>query len=674
VGLAISSLASRLVAERPRWALWLPVLLGTGAGLYFALPFEPPVWGGVAVLAAGLAIAALAFRRPWPLALMAALLIGFGVAKLREATVATPVLDRPVVTHLTGRIVAAEPRPTGIRVVLDQVRSGAIDPAPRRVRVALRGDPGFHPGQWLSLTARLDAPPPPAEPGAGDLGRSLFFDSIGAVGFAYGKAHPVPPARPPNSWERLSLGLQDLRLTMTARIAAALPGSAGGIAAALVTGQRGGIGEEEEGALRDAGLAHVLAIAGLHMALVGGGIFWLVRAVLAAIPFIVLNYPIKKWAAGAALAASAFYLAISGAAPPAVRAFVMLAMVMLAILLDRPAITMRSLALAAAILLLMRPESIFEPGFQMSFAAVAALVAVAEWEVRRERIKPRGMLYRYVHGIVLTSLVGSLATMPFALFHFDRATHYAVLGNLIAMPVMGFWVMPAAALAVMLMPIGAEGPALAVLGKGIVVMTAMGRWVSNLPGAVSLAPAMPLAALVLISLGGLWAFLWQRSWRWWGLAPLLIGCVWAYASPRPDMLVAPDAQTVATRGSDGLLHFVRKPKDRFVAREWLRRDGDGRDVLDAIGDPSITCDGVGCVVKNKVLLAVSQKPEALMEDCAVAKVVVSAAAALACNGPAIVIDRDTAMTGQGWRVSLSPELYARSVRTERGARPWVPRP
>jgi len=673
--LAISLIFVAL-AERPRWALWLPVLLGTGAGLYFALPFEPPLWGGWAAIAAGLGAAALAFRRPWPLALVVALLIGFGIAKVREAAVATPVLDHPAVAHLTGRIVAMEPRPTGIRVVLDEVRSGALDPAPRRVRVALRSDPGFRPGQWLSLTARLDAPPPPSEPDAGDLGRSLFFDSIGAVGFAYGKAHPVPPARPPNLWERLSLGLQDLRLTMTARIAAALPGSAGGIAAALVTGQRGGIGEEEESALRDAGLAHVLAIAGLHMALVGGGIFWMVRAVLAAIPFIVLNYPIKKWAAGAALAASAFYLAISGAAPPAVRAFVMLAMVMLAILLDRPAITMRSLALAAAILLLMRPESIFEPGFQMSFAAVAALIAVAEWEMGRERITPRGALYRYVHGIVLTSLVGGLATMPFALFHFDRATHYAVLGNLIAMPVMGFWVMPAAALAVMLMPFGADGPALAMLGKGIAVMTAMGRWGSNLPGAVSLSPAMPLAALVLMSLGGLWVFLWQRSWRWWGLMPMLVGCIWAYAAPRPDMLVAPDAQTVAIRGHDGLLHFVRKPKDRFVAREWLRRDGDGRDIMDAVGDASIKCDGVGCVVKNKVLLAVSQKPEALMEDCAMARVVVSAAAAPACTGPAIVIDRDTAMTGQGWRVTLSPELYAQSVHAERGVRPWVatPRP
>jgi competence protein ComEC len=622
-------------------------------------------------MAAGLAAAALAFRRPWPLALVAALLIGFGIAKLREAAVATPVLDHPVVAHLTGRIVQMEPRPTGVRLVLDEVRSGALDPAPRRVRVALRGDPGFRPGQWLSLTARLDAPPPPSEPGASDLGRSLFFDSIGAVGFAYGKAHPVPPARTPTLWERLELGLQDLRLTMTARIAAALPGSAGGIAAALVTGQRGGIGEDEENALRDAGLAHVLAIAGLHMALVGGGVFWLVRAVLAAIPSIVLSYPIKKWAAGAALAASAFYLAISGAAPPAVRAFVMLAMVMLAILLDRPAITMRSLALAAAILLLMRPESIFEPGFQMSFAAVAGLVAVAEWEMGRERIKPRGMLYRYLHGIVLTSLVGSLATMPFALFHFDRATHYAVLGNLIAMPVMGFWVMPAAALSVMSMPFGAEGPALALLGKGIVVMTAMGRWVSNLPGAVSLAPAMPLSALVLMSLGGLWALLWQKSWRWWGLIPLLIGCVWAYAGQRPDMLVAPDAETVAIRGGDGRLHFVKKPKDRFVAREWLRRDGDGRDIMEAIGDPSIKCDGVGCAIKNRVLVAASQKPEALAEDCAVAKIVVSAAAALACKGPAIVIDHDKAMTGQGWRVNLSPDPNAQSVRAERGARPWV---
>ena len=386
---------------------------------------------------------------------------------------------------------------------------------------------------------------------------------------------------------------------MTQRIQAALPGSIGGIASALITGERGGINDEDEAALRDAGLAHVLAIAGLHMALMGGGIFWLLRAVLAAIPAIALRYPIKKWAAAAALAASCFYPLISGASPSAVRAFVMLAMVMIAILLDRPALSMRSLALAAAILLLVRPQDIAEPGFQMSFAAVAVLIAVAEWEEGRERTVPRGRLYRWVHGIVMTSLVGSLATLPFALFHFGRATHYAVLGNLLAMPVMGLWVMPAAALSVVLMPLGLESAPLHLLAQGIAVMLAMGRWVAGLPGAVSLAPAMPMAGLLLMTAGGLWLVIWRTRWRWWGLAPVLMGVLVGLAARPPDMLVASDARTVAIRGSDGLLHFVKKPTDKYAARDWLRRDGDARAIDDAVGVPGMTCDGVGCVVKPR---------------------------------------------------------------------------
>jgi competence protein ComEC len=498
----------------------------------------------------------------------------------------------------------------------------------------------------------------------------LFFQSIGAVGFAYGRAHTIVPARPPTFFQHASQQVEDLRLAMTQRIQAGLPSSIGGIASALITGERGGISDEDEEALRDAGLAHVLAIAGLHMALMGGGIFWLLRAVLAAFPALALHYPIKKWAAAGALAASAFYLTISGAAPSAVRAFVMLAMVMIAILLDRPALSMRSLGLAAAILLVMRPEAIIEPGFQMSFAAVAGLVAVAEWERQRERVVPRGTFYRYAHGIVMTSLVGSLATLPFAMFHFDRATHYAVLGNLIAMPVMGFWVMPAAALSVVLMPLGLESFALHLLGQGIAVMLAMGRWVSGLPGAVSLAPAMPLPALLLISLGGLWLAIWRRAWRWFGLAPLALGAVLAWAVPRPDILVASDAVTIAIRGDDGLLHFVRKPEDKYAARDWLRRDGDGRDIADAVRLPGLKCDGVGCVVKARLLIAASLRPESLEEDCARAQVLVSAAAAN-CKGPAVMIDQKAAATGQGWRVSFLPAPTAVSVREMRGERPWV---
>jgi competence protein ComEC len=654
----------------------LPVALGTGAGSYFALPVEPSLmfaWGALGLALAAAMLAVLG-RARWPLssigALLAALLLGFGLAKLRESRVETLVLDHAVITHLTARIVSLEPRQRGTRLVLDEVRSGTLQPAPRRIRVASRTDTVFRPGDWLSLTARLDTPPAPSEPGANDLGRSLFFQSIGAVGFAYGRAHLIVPARPPTLVQRVSQEIEDLRLAMTQRIQAGLSGSIGGIASALITGERGGISDEDEEALRDAGLAHVLAIAGLHMALMGGGIFWLLRAVLAAIPALALHYPIKKWAAAGALAASAFYLTISGAAPSAVRAFVMLAMVMIAILLDRPALSMRSLGLAAAILLVMRPEAIVEPGFQMSFAAVAGLVAVAEWERQRERTVPRGTFYRYAHGIVMTSLVGSLATLPFAMFHFDRATHYAVLGNLIAMPVMGFWVMPAAALSVVLMPLGLEGFTLHLLGQGIAVMLAMGRWVSGLPGAVSLAPAMPLSALLLISLGGLWLAIWRRAWRWFGLAPLMLGAVLAWVMPHPDMLVASDATTIAIRGEDGLLHFVRKPADKYAARDWLRRDGDGRDIADAVGLPGLKCDGLGCVVKAKYLMASSLRPESLEEDCARARVLISAAAAN-CKGLAVVIDQKAAATGQGWRVDLSSTPTAVSVREMRGERPWV---
>jgi competence protein ComEC len=648
--------------------LWLPVGLGLGAAGYFALPFEPGLTWGWAALGCAL-LSAFAGRKYAGFALLAALLLGFGLAKLREDRVATPVLDHPLIAHLTGRIVSLEPRAKGIRLVLSDVRSGAFGQSPpRRVRLGLQsGD--FYPGDWLSLTAKLDTPPAPSEPGASDLGRALFFDSIGAVGFGYGRARGIVAARPPDWRQRISDGVENLRAAMTARIQAALPGSIGGIAGALITGTRGGLAQDDEAALRDAGLAHVLAIAGLHMALVGGGLFWLIRAALAAFPALALHYPIKKWAAGAALIVSAFYLVISGAGPASVRAFVMLAMAMIAVLLDRPALSMRSLGLAAAILLMMRPESITEPGFQMSFAAVTGLIAVAEWEQKRQRTHPRGALVRYAHGIFMTSLIGSLATLPFARFHFERAAHYAVLGNLLAMPVMGFWVMPAAALSVALMPFGWDGPALHLLGQGITVMLDIGRFVSALPGAVSLAPAMPLSALLAISLGGLWLTIWRGRVRWLGVTPMLLGAAIMLLTRPPDMLVASDARTIAIRGDDRLLHFLRKPADKYAAREWLRRDGDGRDIADAVGLSGLTCDGLGCVLKDRFLIAASLRSEALTDDCRRAVILVSTASTQ-CAGPKILIDAKAAMHGQGWRVDLRAPS-AISVRETRGARPWV---
>ncbi len=683
------------MADRMRWPLWLPVALGMGIGAYFALPFEPP-WP-FAVVAAGLTLTAGAASATVQrtalrigLAMLAAASLGFTVAKVRTEMVRAPVLSRQMrPMGIDGRVDSVQAHGKGMRVVLGEAASRRLPPdrTPAQVRVSVRsGAEALLPGQWIHLTAVLMPPPGPATPGGHDFGRAAYYDRIGTVGYAYGRPKPIAPLRA-NSWaDAISLGVAKLRWRMTARIHAILPGSTGGIASALITGDRGAIADEDEQALRDAGLAHVLAIAGLHMALVGLGLFWTVRALLALIPAVALRYPIKKWAALAALGSASFYLVISGAATPATRAFIMLASMLLAVLFDRPALSMRSVALAATIIMLLEPENILEPGFQMSFAAVVGLVAVAEWEAARRarRTEPAGPrafkgVRRYMRGIATTSLVGSLATAPYAVFHFDRATHYAVLGNLLAMPVMGFVAMPAAALSVFLMPFGLDAWPLRVLGWGIEAMLTVGRFVSGLPGAVSIMSAWPTGALALLSLGGLWTAIWRRGWRWLGLVPMAASAIVAYATPAPDLLVARDALTVAVRGGDGLLRFVRPPRDDYSAGEWLKRDGDERESDAAVATPDngVRCDAYGCIAKARggTLIAIPSRIDALAEDCVRAKIVVSAVPTRGyCSGPQLIIDRiDVARTG-GYAIWLGEPLRVETVEGERGRRPWSAQP
>jgi competence protein ComEC len=665
--------------------------MAAGIGLYFALPKEP-VWG-FAVTAAGLALAAgtlsAATHRALlriALALLAAASLGFAVAKVRTELVRAPVLARKLgPIGIDGRVDFVQVHGKSTRATLGAVTARRLPPdrTPAVVRVSVRsGADSLMPGQWVHLTAVLMPPPGPATPRGYDFGLAAFYERIGAVGYAYGRPKPIAPSRANNWTDAITLAVTKLRWKMTARIHAVLPGSTGGIASALITGDRGAISSGDEQALRDAGLAHVLAIAGLHMALVGLGLYWTVRALLALVPAIALRFPIKKWAALAALASASFYLVISGAATPATRAFVMLAMMLLAVLFDRPALSMRSLALAATIILLLQPENLLEPGFQMSFAAVVSLIAVAEWEQARrarraERTGPRAFagVRRYMRGIATTSLVGSLATAPYAVFHFDRATHYAVLGNLLAMPVMGFATMPAAALSVFLMPFGLDAWSLHVMGWGIGVMLAVGRFVSGLPGAVSIMPAWPLPALVILSLGGLWIAIWRRSWRWLGLIPMAAGATIAMTTLAPDLLVARDATTVAVRGSDGLLRFVRPPHDDYSAGEWLKRDGDERESDAAVATPNdgVRCDAYGCLAKARggTLVAVPSRIDALAEDCASADIVVSAVPARRfCKGTALVIDRIDVARNGGYAVWLGPPRRIETVEGERGQRPW----
>jgi competence protein ComEC len=334
-----------------------------------------------------------------------------------------------------------------------------------------------------------------------------------------------------------------------------------------------------------------------------------------------------------------------------------------AVMLDRPALSLRGLGLAAAAILLWRPEAITDPGFQMSFAAVAALLATAE----TDHAPGRGV-WREVRGVFVASAVASLATLPIALFHFGRAAHYAVLANLLTMPVVGFLVMPFAALSVAALPFGWQEAPLQALGWSIGVMLTLGRSVAALPGAATAAAPLPLSALLLLVGGGLWLMLWRRAKRWLGLIPMMAALGVALLARGPDLLIASDAATVALRAADGRLYVLGRPQDRFAAREWLRRDGDAR-TMEQVANIG-RCDALGCAVRTQAgLLVLSRRAEGLAEDCVHAAILVSAAA-IACNGPTLVIDAAQAARDQGYAIRLTP-LRIETVRGWRGERPWV---
>ncbi|MFQ5958013.1 MAG: ComEC/Rec2 family competence protein, partial [Alphaproteobacteria bacterium] len=367
-------LAAVVLAERERWPLWTPVGLGGGIALYFALPFEPSIWLGFACTALALAaVAAARGRSVWMVAALACAVVvgGFTVAGLRTHSVAAPVLAKPLrPTLVSGRIVESAMRGGGRRLVLDRVRIARFDVAatPARVRVTVRrADPSLVPGDWVSLRAALSPPPAPAAPGAFDFARKAYFEGIGAVGFALGRAHAIaaPAGGIPGGWLP---AVGRLRHAVTARLLAGLDGQAGAVAAALLTGERGAIADDVLAAVRDAGLAHLLAISGLHLGLVATILFFAVRALLALSERLALRFAIKKWAACAALAGTAFYLLLAGTTIPTQRAFLMSGLVIVAILFDRTAVSMRSVAWAAVAVLLLRPESLLSASFQMSFA------------------------------------------------------------------------------------------------------------------------------------------------------------------------------------------------------------------------------------------------------------------------------------------------------------------
>lgn len=678
-------------AEADRYFLWIPVCLGAGIGIYFGLEREPP-----AILAASLVVAALGLvilARPRPLAgalawglLLVAL--GFADAKLRTVLVDAPAIERATgVAAVEGWIERVEPRqPRGHRVTLRVQRiAGRPDgKTPHRIRVTtLKATAIPSAGTAVTVRAVLRPVPEPVQPGGFDFARRAWFARLGAVGFAVSDFEPSPSTEAAPWGLTFWTWINGVRAAVAQRIRAVLPGEAGAIAVALITGERGGISQPTLAAMRHSGLAHVLAISGLHMAMIAGTLFWLARAAMAAVPALALRYPIKKWAAVAAMLGGLLYLGLSGAGIATQRAFLMITVFFLAVLLDRPALTLRNVALAATALLLVFPESLLDVSFQMSFAAVTALVAVYEVLTRRAPApRPDGLAaraltgaFRYLGGIALTTVVASLAVAPFAAFHFHKLAQFSLLANLAAMPLFGLLVMPAALAVLLALPLGLEALPLRVMAWGLDRLIDVAETVSAWDGAVLHVAAMPTASLVLLTLGGLWLMLWRGRWRSAGLVFAATGLAIAAEPSRPDMLIDRDGKAFAVRTEQGGLEKLATKGSRYSLEKWWLADGQG-EAADAAPAAQSTgrCDALACIarVRGKTV-AIVKHPAALDEECRMADVVVSQIPVRGrCPKARVVVDRfDLSAEGAHALYFDGQSIRTETVATWRGDRPWV---
>ncbi len=692
---AIRASAHALEAEQDRWFLWLPVLFAGGIIAYFALADEPDARVAAALLIGAIGLTLACRRAPLGLCLGGAALafaLGFAAAKLRTEMARAPVLAHELRSaQVTGFVESHELRDKGrARIMLRVLSLDALKPdeRPYRVRVSMaaRQISGIGIGDAISLKAMLQPPPEPIEPGGFDFGRQAWFARLGATGYATGKVEPLDDADAP-PWDLGAWGKVDaLRAKINARIAAALPGETGEIAAALITGERGGISEEVTQSMRDSGLAHILSISGLHMAIMAGTVFWLVRALLALVPALALRYPIKKWAAASALAAATFYLALSGAAVPTVRSWIMMSIVLIAVMLDRPALTMRNVALAALAILFVAPESLFDPSFEMSFAAVIALVALYEWLSGRERsgLGDVNPVFRILHkgwsllaSAALTTLVAGTAIAPFAVYHFHRMTHYGLIANLIAAPLVSLLIMPMAVLSLIAMPFGLEAWPLQAMGFGIDLMVEAGRWVASWPGAVTILPRISGSALALIVLGGLWLCLWRTRARALGLVIGALGIALAPGGERPDILIEREGATAALRSGSGDLVFPPATAAGYSVDNWLLADGDDRDAAAAAvaGEGAFRCDLLGCIgaVKGKTV-ALIRHEGALEEDCRLADIVIAPfSVGKKCRAARVIVDRRVLKAAGAHALYIEGlSIRTETVAASRGHRPWAP--
>lgn len=680
-------LAAIAATQKERLFLFSPVCVGAGVCTYFALGAEPS-WliAGLPLLVLFPPVLLLWPRRLNNLAfyflfvlLMAVLLAasGFALAKLRTHLVATPMLAKPIkVTQIEGRVASIEflEEGEGLRFILKDLRIEKLSPqeTPYSVRLKVRKGAHVRPGDRISVLGALNPPSAPVAPGAFDFQRHSYFRQIGAFGFAYRDPVVIKPAD-----ASLRLWLEHLRQQVGARLITAMPAREAGIANALMTGERAAISERDNQEMRDSGIFHIISISGLHISMIAGVVFFAVRFLMALFPTFALYHPIKKYAAVVALVVTVLYMLMVGATVPTVRSVIMTGIVLLAVMCDRIPLSLRVVAIAALLIVAMVPEAVIGASFQMSFMAVTGLVAFYE-ATRRYWVDVyrdsgwfrRGLIY--LAGVCVTTVIASIATAPFSIYHFQQFANYGLLANLLAVPLTSFVVMPGILLAYVLMPFGLEGPALWLVGQGLSGMLWVSHMVAHLPHAVWNPPAWPVSALVSCALAGVLACLLQGWGRMIALLPLLAAAIFVISWQPPDVLVSASGKLMALRGADNQVYMSSRQIDKFSSDAWMRLLGHGDARPDIFAEGPLACDEFGCRYQagaRKVSFALHAGSHT--DECAWADVLIAddPVRIYPCAA-AVVIDWFDLWRAGAHAVWLD-DLRVRSVKGQRGARLWT---
>lgn len=685
-----SFVVDAVVRQRGQAFLWAPVFLSFGIGAYFVLPSEP-AWTWIVLLSL-LSLAGFisgifleSFRSFF--FLIALIALGFSAAHIRTSVVYTPILVKKMAPiDVSGRVVLIETvkEGDGERITLSDLNIERLsaDQTPRKVRINFRKPQNVQIGDRVHLLAGLNPPSSPLIPGGFDFQRHMFFKGIGATGFAYGDIRNIDEGAASSSF---MAGIETLRYRVVNRIMGALEGSQAAVVSALMTGHRSAISENDKDAMRHAGLAHMLAISGLHVGLFSGVAFFFVRFALVLLPGFALRYPVKKYAAIAGIMAAIFYMLLAGSTIPTQRAALMSSIVFLAIIIDRSPLSLRLVAFAALCVLLLFPESLLSASFQLSFAAVVALVAFYEW------IRPwwsgfyreSGVLRRcslYVLGVCLTTVIATLATAPFALFHFQQLAVYSLLGNILAMPVLTFLVMPFAVFSFLLMPIGFEEWPLWLMGIGTDLVLNIAHFVSALEHSVLKIEMWPLVALAVMSIGLVGFVLLRGQLRFLAVVPLILSIVLVSQAPKPFLLISSYAKLLAFVDEEGnapQIYFSSFNKERFTREVWMRSYGmpeeqkanwpkEGRDGLISCGEQGCRLDYQGYKID------VLKTAQGFDEACLEADVIIVQEPVRGRCANKIVIDKfDTIYRGAHAVYIEQSGLRVENSESQRGYRPWT---